>query len=209
MEDPHTDDIRYERRRIAWRLHDSVGQTLSGLRMMLGSAADAGGTGVQMELLEGWAAVCDRALSELRGVVEDLHATDARDHSLEGALHRLVSEVGGDLGLRVEGEGAHLSAAGADALLLAGREGVVNARKHSDGGGVQIVLHFGEEAAVLRVRSSRGARQEGAGLRMGLGSMRQVVSRAGGRLETIQDHDQFELVATVPRSSERVVKPGG
>jgi signal transduction histidine kinase len=209
MENPPAGDIRIERQRIARRLHDSVGQSLAGLKMMLGSAADAGGTPIPADLLKGWAEVCDRALSELREAVEELDAPQISHRGLEGALHRLVSETGGDLRLRVEGEGADLTAAGADALLLAAREGVANARKHSIEGRVEVVLEYEEDQAALRVRSSVARRAVGSGLGLGLGLVREAVAREGGRLDTIQDQDHFDLVATIPRPSEGVMRRVG
>lgn len=191
-------DSIWERLRIAQRLHDSVGQTLTGLRMMLESQLDDGGE-ASSELLALWVKTCTRALDEVRGVIGEL-GPGPSDHGLEVALWRMISEIGGE-GVRVHVSGGTTSLTergGAEALLLVAREAVSNAVKHREGGCLEVSLEYRADRAILRTRSAGAPRRAARGLGLGLGLVREAVAEAGGEFQTTVVDGCFQMVAVVP-----------
>lgn len=189
-----------ERQRLSREIHDSVGQRLASITLLL--AATEQDWDRRPDLARdhvGVAAATARdGLAEVRRVVHGLPpvelADDASGEALPVALRRLVDEAVGpgsspDVSLHVHGEPVPLAADAAGALLRSARGAVANAIEHSGADRVAVTLTFLPDEVRLDVRDDgRGfdadrvadasSRQQG---RPGRGrGLQGIVDRAAG-----------------------------
>lgn len=152
-----------ERQRLSREIHDSVGQRLASITLLL--AATEQDWDRRPDLARdhvGVAAATARdGLAEVRRVVHGLPpvelADDASSGALPTALQRLVDETGGprtgpDIGLYVHGDPVPLAADVAGALLRSARGALANALEHSGARRVAITLTFLPDEVRLDVR---------------------------------------------------------
>ncbi|WP_022892595.1 sensor histidine kinase [Agromyces subbeticus] len=152
-----------ERQRLSREIHDSVGQRLASITLLLAAteqdwdrrpdvARDHAGVA---------AATARDGLAEVRRVVHGLPpvelADDASGEALPSALRRLVDEVAGpnsrpEVSLHVHGEPVPLAADVAGGLLRSARGALANAIEHSGAGRVAVTLTFLPDEVRLDVR---------------------------------------------------------
>lgn len=183
-----------ERARIAHELHDAVAQKLFSLRLTAQAAAalvDRDPARAKEELKQ-VAALAAEAAEELRAVVVELRPAGLDEDGLVATLRTQA-------GVLDRAHAAHvtftscqvkaLPAAQEEALLRVAQEALHNALRHADAATVTVCLVGRGKGAVLRVRDDGSGFDPSAvrraGRHLGLASMRDRASGAGGQL-TVQ-----------------------
>ncbi len=192
-EHQHRTGALAERTRLSREIHDSVGQGLSSINLLLQAAE------------QDWEAHPDRArahartaastardgLDEVRRVVRDLAPPDlaAGDASaLPAALKRAAGLAPTDMPVevRVDGDPVGVPPAVAAALVRTARGALANAHEHAQAGRVALTVTYHRDEVVLDVRDDgRGfdpARVRANGTRgHGLAGIRQRAASLGGQ----------------------------
>ncbi|MFB6554211.1 MULTISPECIES: GAF domain-containing sensor histidine kinase [unclassified Streptomyces] len=186
--------IAEERSRLAHELHDAVSQKLFSLRLTAQAAAtlvDRDPVRAKGELQQ-VAVLAAEAADELRAAVVELRPAALDEDGLVATLRTQIQVLDRAHTARVTftGHGVKaLPAAQEEALLRVAQEALHNALRHSAAEHVDVTLHRRGPGAVLRVTDdgsgfdTRTVRR--AGRHLGLVSMRDRASGAGGRL-TVQ-----------------------
>ncbi len=185
-----------ERTRIARELHDSISQELFSLSVLAGGlrrALPAGSPVLpQVEMMERTAG---DTMREMRSLLLALRPVALAEDDLPGALagvcrsyeERLGIPVSAELDLTTVGPGG-LPPAVEHALLRVTQEAVGNAARHAGPARITVRLEANGGRAVLEVADDgRGfdvtaPPRDGAGLGLGLHTMRDRVTELGGRL---------------------------
>ncbi|SEL78786.1 Signal transduction histidine kinase [Roseateles sp. YR242] len=182
-------EIAGERERIARDLHDTLLQSMQGLILSFQSVASnmpaQGGT---RGVIEGQLDRADQLLGEARDRVRDLRGTDADAISLREAFESAVRQLVGMARIELVEDGVPrpLRPLARDRIYLIGREALLNAVMHGEGGDVRVQLLFERRRFVLRVRDKGpGIEHEVlvAGTRpghYGLVGMRERAAQIGG-----------------------------
>jgi signal transduction histidine kinase len=182
-----------ERTRIAQELHDTLLQGFVSASMQLHVAAD--NLPDDSPAKASVARVLDlmrRVIDEGRNAVRGLRATSTPDLDLEHAFSGIQKElaIGHQPAYRVvvEGKPRPLNPAVRDEVYRIGREGLVNAFRHSNATSVEIELEYGPKELRLFVRDDgRGidpeAVRSGIDGHWGITGMRERAERIGGTLK--------------------------
>ncbi|MFF2275825.1 sensor histidine kinase [Agromyces sp. NPDC058126] len=152
-----------ERERLSREIHDSVGQRLASITLLLAATEqdwqrrpDLAHDHVEMA-----AATARDGLAEVRRVVHDLPpvelADDGTGQALPVALRRLVDETNGPAGgpevrLHVHGDAVRLPADVAGALLRSARGALANAVEHAEARHVAVSLTYLPDEVRLDIR---------------------------------------------------------
>jgi signal transduction histidine kinase len=186
--------IMEERNRIARELHDAVTQKLFSLRLTAEAAAtvverDAARAAAQLATVRQLAA---EAVEELRAVVVGLRPVDLAGDGLDAALRKqadLLDRVH-KAAVTFTGEPVpRLTAAREETVYRIAQESLHNALRHGEPSHVSVDLATRDGRVVLTVVDDGrgfdpGARAQAA-RRLGLTSMRERASAAGGSLRVI------------------------
>ncbi len=172
-----------ERQRLSQDLHDGLGQELTGIALLLRSAANS----VKREQRDGAAAAdleqvighMNAAIRNARALAHGLHPVRADDGGLAGALERLAGNAGMAHGLAVNFDasawrGAPLPADLADHVYRIAQEALGNAMRHAGASCVRIRLAARGELLELAV--SDDGRGLGAGALHGAGLGRRIMN---------------------------------
>jgi len=154
------DERVHERTRIARELHDSLLQGFQGLmfRMQAVRALLPDRAPEAVSLLETALDGGDRAIAEGRAAVHDLrsNAPDASDlaDSLTALGQELTSGARRPLSFRVvvEGKARAVAPLVRDDVYRIAREALRNAVQHAEAQEIEVGLHYGESAFILRIR---------------------------------------------------------
>lgn len=181
-----------ERTRLSREIHDSVGQGLSSINLLLQAAEldwqrkpEAARAHVATA-----AATARDGLDEVRRVVRDLAPADLEDsepQALPDALRRALAQSPGVAGeVRVHGEPVLVPADVASAIVRTTRGALANVVEHAEAGRVVVSLTYSGDEVLLDVRDDgRGFdpdQVQPAGERgRGLGGIRQRAQQLGGR----------------------------
>jgi len=147
-----------ERTRLSREIHDSVGQGLSSINLLLQAAAQSWEThpDAAREHVGTAAATARDGLEEVRRVVRDLAPTDlARDAAaLPAALRAAATQAapGMVVEVRVDGEPTVVPVEVATALVRTARGALANVREHADARRVALTLTYHLDEVVLDVR---------------------------------------------------------
>jgi PAS domain S-box-containing protein len=138
-----------QRRKLAQDLHDSVGQTLSLVKMRLEAVhADAECCGTLKDRLGDPISLLDGVIDQMRTLVFDLYPTILDSLGLTAAIRWYAEQVRGKAGLAVSvvesGPTAELPAALAGYLYRAVKELLNNAVKHAGAREACVALHWRE-----------------------------------------------------------------
>jgi signal transduction histidine kinase len=180
-----------ERARIAHELHDAVSQKLFSLRLTAQAAAalvDRDPARAKEELRQ-VAALAAEAADELRAVVVEMRPAALDEDGLLAALRSEVQVLDRAHSARVEFTSCRmraLPAAQEEAVLRVAQEALHNALRHSAASAVQVRLEGRGRGAALTVTDDGCGFDPSvvrlAGRHLGLVSMRDRASGAGGRL---------------------------
>jgi two-component system, NarL family, sensor histidine kinase UhpB len=168
-----------ERKRIAVELHDEVGQTMTGVLLLL-ERVSAGVPGSQRAVFGEVQEAVRKSLEDVRRIAEELRPELLEHLGLVSALKSLSGTISGRAGLKLEWDFAQelppLSADTELAVYRIAQEGLTNAARHAQARRVWVSLRPGERGLVLRVRDDgRGVDGRGA---PGGGGVRGMFERA-------------------------------
>ena len=207
-----------ERRRVARDLHDSSGQTLTGLKLSIGLLQKKLANDERMsEELTGIALLADEALQEIRTTSYLLHPpmldeagfTSAAQWYVEGFARRSGMKVRIDFAPEAE----RLPNPIETALFRVLQESLTNVHRHSGASEVEVRFLREAHAVILEVRDyGRGIPQEllsrlGQSVRdsgVGLSGMCERLNELKGDLEITSADPGTRLRAIVPLSSQAV-----
>ncbi|MFC0673579.1 sensor histidine kinase [Brachybacterium hainanense] len=185
-----------ERARLSREIHDSVGQGLSSITLLLGAAEQEWTT--QPEAARGHmrsaAGAAREGLEDVRRVVADLAPAvpDPAGEELVAQLERIAAAAPGlDLTVRVHGAPATLSPRAAAALVATARGAVANILEHAEASRAALTVTYDQDQVILDVRDDgRGFDADAVGSepsRPGRGhGLRGIADRAaalGGRAD--------------------------
>ena len=178
-----------ERARLAGELHDAVSQKLFSLRARARAAAllVARDPARAVAEIDGVTALAGQAHAELRAVIDGLAPPELASGGLISSVRTYALLAGSTHGRQVSvraGDLPELSDQTAAAIYRVAQEAVSNAVRHSGAGVVTVSLGERSRGVVLKVTDSGSgfdASAPAAGL--GLASMRERASSAGGELE--------------------------
>ncbi|HEX6354327.1 GAF domain-containing sensor histidine kinase [Actinophytocola sp.] len=180
-----------ERNRIARELHDAVSQKLFSLRLTADAASalldrDPERARAELATVRRLAA---EASSELREIVVGHRPADLAGDGLDRALRKQVELLDRvhEPAMHFTGSGCvpRLSELGQQAVYRIAQEAMHNALRHADATRIEVVLSVDDEGTVLRVTDDGvgfAPASTVAGRRLGLASMRERASQAGGTL---------------------------
>jgi signal transduction histidine kinase len=192
-EEQHRTGALAERTRLSREIHDSVGQGLSSINLLLQAAEQdwVDRPDRARELVGTAASTAREGLDEVRRVVRDLAPADLTTPdagALPAALERAAarSSPGMPVEVRVDGEPVAVRAELAAALVRTARGALANVREHAAAGRVALTLTYLPGEVVLDVRDDgRGfdpKRVRSGGVRgRGLAGIRQRAEALGGR----------------------------
>jgi two-component system, NarL family, sensor histidine kinase UhpB len=186
-----------ERARIARELHDELGQTLTSLKLGLGSIRDqpARDDAVLRDRIEAMMGVVDAAVVDVRRIASDLRPLMLDELGLAAAIEWLVSSFGTRTGIAVELSLSPLGEIGPQASTAAFRilqECLTNVARHAAAAAVRVAVSERDGLLDLSVADDgRGmaraaqSRKKTFGLlgmeerALGLGGLLRVESRPG------------------------------
>lgn len=195
--------IEVERRRIAYELHDGVGQSLTLLVSGLKSLPESQRPEARIEELQGLA---QRTLQDIKALALGLRPSLLDDLGLVSAIERIAADVRENRGLAVRldatrFDGRRLPEAVETALFRITQEALNNVVKHAAATQAVITLQLEDDSVTCTVEDNgRGLRQNAHSLasvapgHLGLIGMRERATLLGG---------QFELTST-PGAGTRV-----
>ena len=162
-----------ERKRVAAELHDEVGQTMTGVLLLLERVADE----VPGEWREVFIEAQDsvrKSLDDVRRIAEELRPELLEHLGLVSALRSLAGTIAARAGLELEPDFAHelpaLSPETELAMYRIAQEGLTNAARHAEATRVRLSIRPGDASVVLEVADDgRGlpdpAESSGGGIR--------------------------------------------
>ena len=199
-----------ERKRIAEDIHDTSLQMLAAASYGCGNAhefLDSGNEDQAAQAISGAREAIEDAMKELRASLVDLRKSSVEQGGLVETIKKFADQVSTVWGaeVRIEGEIDNeppIPVALAAVQIL--QEGLVNALKHSKGGGV--VIKIGDEDGMVHL----AVEDDGPGFdpqaevgadHVGMRLMRERAARVGGRIE----------IDSAPGSGTRLeaILPGG
>lgn len=195
-EEQHRTGALAERTRLSREIHDSIGQGLSSINLLLRAAEQAweAQPATAREQVRTAAATARDGLDEVRRVVRDLApadlAADATGVALAVALRRAAEQAapGMRIEVRVDGEPVRVPAEIAASLVRTARGALANVREHAGAGRVALTLTYHLDEVVLDVRDDgRGfdpAQVRASATRgRGLAGIRARAAALGGRAD--------------------------
>ncbi len=201
-----------ERRRLALELHDSVGQQLFAMDLILRGLVDGPEAGKlpDAEMLHRLADRCSDLIREVRCISYGLYPPTLESLGLAMSLDRLGATLGGPVDLEVRYPKTmrrlRLPDAVEIALFRVAQEAVRNAVRHANAGRVVIRLQQREGDVVLTVTDDgQGFAADRDEPGIGLNSMRERVETVGGRLSISSRKGRTRVTARAPKT----VSPGG
>jgi two-component system, NarL family, sensor histidine kinase UhpB len=161
-----------ERKRIAAELHDEVGQSMTGVLLLLEQLAREVSDERQDVLVEAQEAT-RKSVDEARRIAQELRPELLEHLGLVSALKSLATRFTEQAGLELEWDFAHalprLTPDAELALFRVAQESLTNVARHAQASRVWLSLQPGRESVVLRVvddgRGMNGRGANGGGLR--------------------------------------------
>jgi signal transduction histidine kinase len=200
-----------ERRRVARDLHDTVGQTLTALKLTLSALEDAV---VQFPQTSDFFAdlnrLADQALQEIRSTSYLLHPPLLDEAGFAAAAAWYIDGFNKRSPIQVKlqlPEGIRLPGSVEIVLFRVLQESLTNITKHAGSATVDVFLQLDKNVISLSVRdygkgisAERLAKMNGCGSDVGVGiaGMRERLKELGGRLEIESDSTGTLLKASIP-----------
>ncbi|MFQ5880667.1 MAG: response regulator, partial [Dehalococcoidia bacterium] len=182
-----------ERRRVAYDIHDGLGQLITAAGMHLeafrGDRTQVEANEVEEELGKGSRCLQD-AIAEMRRIVSELRPSLLEDLGLTEAARHYLEEMGSRMGWQVQFQeeisGLRLEPVVETALFRIVQEALANAGKHAKAERVRISLNKEDDQLVLEIRDwgagfdvERVLAQSARGEHVGLLSMRERAQLVG------------------------------
>src|SRR5271154_714142 len=200
-----------ERRHVARDLHDTVGQTLTALKITLSALENAVARSPQTtDFLAELNGLADQALQEIRSTSYLLHPPLLDESGFAAAAAWYVDGFNKRSPIQVMlqlPEGVRLPGSVEIVLFRVLQESLTNITKHAGSATVDVLLQLDENAISLSVRdygrgisAARLAKMNGSGSDVGVGiaGMRERLNELGGRLEIESDSTGTLLKAFIP-----------
>jgi signal transduction histidine kinase len=200
-----------ERRRVARDLHDTVGQTLTALKLTLSALDDASPKQPQTtDFLAELNGLAEQALQEIRTTSYLLHPPLLDEAGFAAAAAWYVDGFNKRSPIQVKlqlPEGVRLPGSVEIVLFRILQESLTNITKHAVSATVDVLLQLDQNVISLSVRdygkgisAERLARMKGSGSDVGVGiaGMRERLNELGGRLEIESDSAGTLLRASIP-----------
>lgn len=207
-EEQHRSGALAERTRLSREIHDSVGQVLSSINLLLNAADQSWqhAPAVARRHVDTAAATARDGLDEVRRVVRDLAppelADDRTGAALLEALRYTARQVVPDLPVevRVHGEPVAVRSEVSAALVSTARGALANAREHAGASRVAVTLTYHEDEVLLDIRDDgRGfnpVQTASTGLRgRGLRGIRERATALGGHADIESTHGEGTTVS--------------
>jgi two-component system, NarL family, sensor kinase len=203
-----------ERRRVARDLHDTVGQTLTALKITLSMLARAiAATPSTTELFTSLNQLADQALAEMRTTSYLLHPPLLDEAGFASAASWYVEGFNKRSAIQVRlhlPRGIRFASDVEIVLFRVLQESLTNITKHSETSTVDVRLDAGETTTKLSVKDyGKGIapatlakmNQTGSDVGVGVAGMRERLKELGGKLEIESDSTGTTLTATVPSTA--------
>jgi signal transduction histidine kinase len=200
-----------ERRRVARDLHDTVGQTLTALKITLSTLENAVARFPQTaDFFTELNGLADQALREIRTTSYLLHPPLLDESGFAAAAAWYVDGFNKRSPIQVRlqlPDGVRLPGSVEIVLFRVLQESLTNITKHAGSATVDVVLQLDENEVSLSVRdygkgisAERLAKMNGSGSDVGVGiaGMRERLKELGGRLEIESDSAGTLLKAYAP-----------
>ena len=185
-----------ERRRVAERLHDDLGQLLALSQIRIGALAAIGDPVLREAECEAIEGLVEEALKRTRSITCELSPPVLYELGLEAALQWLVGQFEAQAAaaatLNCTGAGADLSEEVQVTLFQIARELLANVAKHARARSVRVSLRRDPHAATVSVEDDgvgfdQGASGTRASTSFGLFSIRERLRRHGGTLHILSE----------------------
>ncbi len=193
-----------ERRRISREIHDTVGYTLTNIKMTIEASLDALSQKRLEHLLQLLETMKVQALSGLSEARRSLRSLRSVEVSREGGirlLHRLIEAFMNATGVAVEASFGNIPYSYGEVIDLVlyrmVQEGMTNAFRH--GKATLITINFWQNDDTLNVvirDNGIGAADYSEGI--GLAGMSERIATLSGTLRAQSVADGFQLLATIP-----------
>jgi signal transduction histidine kinase len=195
-----------ERRKFARELHDSLGQYLSGLKMLLPGIGRATPDATLAQCLE----ILDKSVAETRTISHLLHPPLLDEAGLRSAASWYVEGFAQRSGIRADldmpADLGRLPSAIELVLFRAIQEGLTNIHRHANATHAEVKLTFSRGRVKLRIRDSgQGIPpatlerfHQGTMAGVGLAAMRERIRELGGQLEIESSPKGTLLQVTLP-----------
>ena len=200
-----------ERRHIARELHDSVGQYLAALSMVLEAAKNKGSNDRKLEEA---AQITDSCIAEIRTLSHLLHPPLLEEAGLASAVDWYVTGFAARSGIQAKLEIAEpLGALGKEIELVVFRvlqESLTNVHRHSGSKTVAIRIGVDSQQAWLEIQDQGRGMPDGA-LRAGVGitGMRERIENLNGDLQITSNQTGTHVRVVLPLASpSRITRPG-
>jgi signal transduction histidine kinase len=200
-----------ERRRVARDLHDTVGQTLTALKLTLSTLENAVARYPQTaDFFPELNGLADQALREIRTTSYLLHPPLLDEAGFAAAAAWYVDGFNKRSPIQVKlqlPEGIRLPGSVEIVLFRVLQESLTNITKHAGSATVDVLLQLDQKVISLSVRDyGKGISAErlaamngsGSGVGVGIAGMRERVKELGGRLAIESDATGTLLKASVP-----------
>jgi two-component system, NarL family, sensor kinase len=200
-----------ERRRVARDLHDTVGQTLTALKITLSTLENAVVQFPQTaDFFTELNGLADQALQEIRSTSYLLHPPLLDESGFAAAAAWYVDGFNKRSPIQVKlqlPEGIRLPGSVEIVLFRVLQESLTNITKHAGSATVDVFLELDKNVISLSVRdygkgisAERLAKMNGSGSDVGVGiaGMRERLKELGGRLEIESDSTGTLLKASIP-----------
>lgn len=147
-----------ERKRVAWEMHEELGQMLAAVQMRLGGARMAVGQGRQVTEAEyqAMAELIERSIRRVREIVSELRPTVLM-HGVSAGLEWLAAEFNKHPGMRcelvVDDEGSEPANEALTTLVFRlAQDALEDAMRHPGTANVNLLWRNGEQGASLRIQ---------------------------------------------------------
>ena len=201
-----------ERARISREVHDTLLQSLVGVALRSGTAAErllSDPAGAR-EQLNGMRKEVEEQIRELRETIWNLRSPTLHRRGLAGALEeagkRIAHQTSARFTFGVVGRPQPCAPVVEEQLLRIGQEALLNAAQHSHASEVRAELQYDGDAVALRVVDNGVGFDVDAAMQrhdhhFGLFHMHERAAQAGGRLEVISRNGAgTQVLASFPRS---------
>ena len=203
-----------ERRRIAERLHDDLGQLLALAQIRIGAFGHAADPARPVEELAAIESIVEEAISRTRSITCELSPPVLHELGLGAALHWLVEQFRKQSGLPVTlhcgREACDLSEEAKITLFQIARELLANAAKHALAKSVTLLLSCHDGHASLVVHDdgvgfgAEAADHPASQNAFGLFSIRERLRRHGGTLQILSEPGGgAQVIASLPLDAGR------